>query len=103
MSRKLTAEELARFFAKDPAWKGDEAEIRKTYTFAGYPQALAFTVSVAVVAEKRDHHPDILLSWGKVEVRWTTHDAGGVSGLDVELAEATDALYLTAPGATSRS
>ena len=42
--------------------------------------------------EKRDHHPDVLVGWGKARVLWTTHDAGGLTRLDLDLAEATDKL-----------
>ena len=45
-----------------------------------------------MIAEKRDHHPDVELGWGRARVVWTTHDQKGVTSLDVELAEATDAL-----------
>jgi 4a-hydroxytetrahydrobiopterin dehydratase len=45
-----------------------------------------------MIAEKRDHHPDILVGWGRTRVLWTTHDAGGITQLDLDLATATDAL-----------
>lgn len=47
---------------------------------------------VGLAAEKRDHHPDIELGWGRARVVWTTHDQRGVTALDTELAETTDAL-----------
>lgn len=89
----MTPDELARFFAEHPGWKGDETALRRTFEFASYPEAVGFTVSVAVVADKRDHHPDLLLTWGRVEVTLTTHDAGGVSPLDVDLATTCDLLW----------
>lgn len=64
----------------------------RTFTFADFGGAVAFTVRLGFVAEKRDHHPDVLVSWGKARVLWTTHDAGGITQLDLELAEASDAL-----------
>ena len=48
---------------------------------------------VGLVAEKRDHHPDIELGWGRARVVWTTHDQKGVTSLDTELAEASDAIF----------
>ncbi len=64
----------------------------KEFTFKDYAAGLAFVVRIACLAEKRDHHPDIELRWGKVKVRWTTHDAGGITRLDLEMAEATSQL-----------
>ena len=49
-------------------------------------------MQLGFVAEKRDHHPDVLVGWGKARVLWTTHDAGGITQLDLDLAEATDKL-----------
>ena len=94
---KLLPDELASFFASHPEWKGDSSSIARTYTFPGYAEAVGFTMAVALVAERKDHHPDIMLSWGKVEVRWSTHDAGGVTSLDAELADAGDGLYRVKP------
>jgi len=53
---------------------------------------MGFVVALGVIAEKRDHHPDMLVTWGRVRVQWSTHDAGGVTELDLELAEATGEL-----------
>lgn len=69
---------------------GDEALV-KAFTFPDFASALAFTVRLGMAAEKRDHHPDIHLGWGKVRVVWTTHDAGGITSLDLALAETSDA------------
>jgi 4a-hydroxytetrahydrobiopterin dehydratase len=44
------------------------------------------------MAEKKDHHPDVELKWGSVRVTWSTHDAGGVTQLDLDAAQATDAI-----------
>ena len=64
----------------------------KGYTFPDFASALAFVVRLGCYAEKRDHHPDVELSWGRARVAWSTHDAGGVTELDVAAAEATDKL-----------
>ena len=64
--------------------------IAKRYTFPDFASALAFVVKVGCQAEKRDHHPDVELGWGKVRVAWSTHDAGGITELDLDAAEATD-------------
>ena len=53
---------------------------------------LGFVVRVGLLSEKRDHHPDVALGWGRARIRWTTHDAGGITQLDLDLAEATSKL-----------
>ena len=56
-----------------------------------FAQAMAFAVRLGMLAEKRDHHPDLTIGWGKATVLWTTHDAGGITELDLTLAAASDA------------
>ena len=66
--------------------------IVKEFKFADFSTALAFVVRLGCLAEKRDHHPDIELGFGRVKVLWTTHDAGGLTRLDLELADETSKL-----------
>jgi 4a-hydroxytetrahydrobiopterin dehydratase len=95
MSRsKLDAAALERFFDVAPGWASRDAAIVKTYTFDAYRSALAFAVEVAMLAEKEDHHPDLTIRYGGVEVFFTTHDAGGVTARDTELARACDEVFL---------
>jgi 4a-hydroxytetrahydrobiopterin dehydratase len=54
-------------------------------------------VRLAFAAEKRDHHPDLHVLWGRVRVDWSTHDAGGITALDTELAEIADRIYQAQP------
>jgi 4a-hydroxytetrahydrobiopterin dehydratase len=90
---KLERDAVEAWLAAHPGWarEGDGAIVR-SYAFADFGAAVAFTVRLGFVAEKRDHHPDVLVGWGKARVLWTTHDAGGITKLDLELAEATDLL-----------
>jgi 4a-hydroxytetrahydrobiopterin dehydratase len=78
-----------------PGWErhgsGTNAGISRSYTFPDFATALSFVVRVGLLAEKRDHHPDVELGWGKTKLRWSTHDAGGISQLDLDAAEASDA------------
>ena len=74
------------------AWERERDGIARTYTFADFSAALGFVVRLGLAAEKRDHHPDVMLSWGKARVFWTTHDAGGITQLDLDLAAAGDAI-----------
>ena len=64
--------------------------IRKSYHFADFNAAWGFMSRVALVAEKLDHHPEWFNVYNRVEIRLTTHDAGGLSKRDVALAQAID-------------
>jgi len=71
---------------------GEPREIVKEYRFRNYPDTIAFVVALAFSAEKANHHPDLGVHWGRVVVRWSSHDAGGVTSRDVDAARATDEL-----------
>jgi 4a-hydroxytetrahydrobiopterin dehydratase len=75
-----------------PGWQIEQDTLVRRHSFPDYPATIAFVTRLAFAAEKHDHHPDLLVSWGKVEARWTTHDAGGLTDLDLALAEITDRL-----------
>jgi 4a-hydroxytetrahydrobiopterin dehydratase len=90
---KLDPAEVDAWLSAHPGWEREgDGSIVRGYKLTDFGAAVAFAVRIGFVAEKRDHHPDILLGWGKARVLWTTHDAGGVTRLDLELAEATDKL-----------
>jgi len=72
------------------SWTREADALVRTFVFPDFRSALAFVVSVGCWAERRDHHPDVELGWGRVRLRWTTHDAGGITRLDLEGAEASD-------------
>lgn len=87
---KLPSDQLDSWLATHAGWTREGDAITRAYTFPDFSAALGFTVRVGLVAEKRDHHPDVHLGWGKAKVVWTTHDAGGITQLDLDLAEASD-------------
>jgi 4a-hydroxytetrahydrobiopterin dehydratase len=66
--------------------------ITRSYRFADFSAAWGFMSRVALVAEKLDHHPEWSNVWNRVTVTLTTHDAGGLTGLDLDLAAAMDRL-----------
>lgn len=70
---------------------GGKALVR-TLKFRDFPEAFAFLTRVALHAEKVDHHPEFTSRWNRVDLRLTSHDAGGVTERDVKLAEAIDRL-----------
>ena len=75
-------------------WHHDERRgaIAREFVFTDFTQAFAFMTQLALVAEKRDHHPEWCNVYNKVEVTLATHDAGGVTERDVTLAEAMNRL-----------
>jgi len=70
----------------------DDHHIQKTYRFPDFAKALEFVNKVGYVAEAQNHHPDILLSWGKVEITTFTHTANGLTEKDFTLAAAIEDL-----------
>ena len=70
----------------------DGKALERTYRFKDFSEAFAFLTRVAMHAENRDHHPEFTSVWNRVDFRLTSHDAGGVTDGDVQLAEAIDRL-----------
>jgi 4a-hydroxytetrahydrobiopterin dehydratase len=94
MAERLSAEARKSALKGLPGWSdtpGREA-IAKTFTFKDFNEAFGFMSRVALVAEKSDHHPEWRNVYKTVEVVLATHDAGGVTTLDIELAKAMNAI-----------
>jgi len=94
LAQKLTAEARKGALAKLSGWSevtGRDA-IAKKFVFKDFNQAFGFMTRAALVAEKMDHHPEWFNVYKTIEVTLSTHDAGGLSELDVKLAEAMDRL-----------
>jgi 4a-hydroxytetrahydrobiopterin dehydratase len=90
---KLDPAAVDAWLAKHPGWEriGSDS-IARRFKMPDFASALAFAVRLGCMAEKRDHHPDLELGWGRFRVLWSTHDAGGVTQLDLDAAEACDAM-----------
>lgn len=67
-------------------WDRDGDEIVRTFEFESYLEGIGFAAGAGGLAEEAFHHPDMRVSWREVEVRLTTHDAGGITENDIELA-----------------
>ena len=94
MTQRLSAEMRKSALAALPGWSevsGREA-IAKTFVFKDFNEAFGFMTRAALVAEKHDHHPEWKNVYKTVEVVLSTHDAGGVTAKDVELAQAMNAI-----------
>ena len=94
MRAKLDAPARKAALAKLPGWtevQGRDA-IAKKFVFADFNAAFGFMTRAALIAEKLDHHPEWFNVYKTVEVTLSTHDAGGVTELDIKLAEAMERL-----------
>jgi 4a-hydroxytetrahydrobiopterin dehydratase len=84
MSEPMAAEDVDA--ALPDGWTREGDEIVRTYEFDDYLDGVEFLQEVAQVADEEYHHPTIELRWREVEVRWTTHDAGGITDADLAMA-----------------
>ena len=89
---KLTAAEITAALADLDGWALEENAIRKQFTFADFPKAIAFVNRLADMAEAADHHPDILINYKRVTLAYSTHSAGGITEKDIYGARAADGL-----------
>jgi 4a-hydroxytetrahydrobiopterin dehydratase len=90
--KKLTAIQAQRSMKRVPLWTKRRQLISRTFVFADFVKAMAFVNRVAVLAESRDHHPDIDVRWNKVTLGLSTHSAGGLTTKDFSLARLCDRL-----------
>ena len=86
MRRPLSDLEIQRALGSLPGWSRRGDVLTKTYTFKRFPEGIIFIQRVTDVAERMDHHPDIDVRYTKVTFMLSTHDAGGITQRDIELA-----------------
>ena len=85
MSETLTDEEITDQLPD--GWSRDGGEIVRTFEFDSYLEGVGFAAGAGGLAEEAFHHPSMTVEWRAVEVRLTTHDAGGITDKDIDLAE----------------
>ena len=90
MNKKVNENNLTRLLEVDWKLLSDRNAISKTYKFKNFNEAFAFMTSVAIFADKINHHPEWFNVYSRVDVVLTTHDLNGVSELDITLAEYMD-------------
>ena len=90
MAAKLSEAEIANRLGTLRDWEHQGDQIRKTFRMASFPAAIAFVTQVGFLAEAAGHHPDIDIHWRNVMLALTTHDAGGLTQNDFDLAEQID-------------
>ena len=89
---KLTPKQIREALAGLPEWRKKGPAIERTYVFETFPAAIRFVQAVARTAERAGHHPDIDIRYHRVRLRLTTHDAGGLTDKDFDLARKCDRL-----------
>jgi 4a-hydroxytetrahydrobiopterin dehydratase len=92
MSELLEDDDLTAALKKCPEWDYEKKAITRTVEFEEFMDAIDFVNDLAEIAEEAQHHPDITIKHTKITLKLTTHDAGGVTELDIELAQRVDNL-----------
>lgn len=98
--QKLDDTAIADLLTASPGWERRDDSIYREFRFANFRTAFAFMTQLAIVAEKLDHHPEWFNVYNRVEITMTTHDAGGITGLDGEFASTANEIA-SAMGAVS--
>jgi 4a-hydroxytetrahydrobiopterin dehydratase len=88
--RRLEEGEIQQALVGLPAWRRREGCLVRDFRCADFADAFACMGRIAETADRLDHHPDWCQSWNRVEVSLTTHSAGGLTPLDLDLARAID-------------
>ena len=92
MAEKISTDARSRALAQLDGWEAakDREAIVKEYRFSNFSQAFAWMTQVALLAEKMDHHPEWTNVYSRVSVALTTHDAGGITRNDLDMAKQMD-------------
>lgn len=90
--KKLTSDEVEKALTGLNGWATDNEKLKKRFEFTNFAESLAFVNKAGELAEAADHHPDIKLGWGYAEFEITTHDRGGITDFDIDLAKKIDAI-----------
>jgi 4a-hydroxytetrahydrobiopterin dehydratase len=100
-STKLSPAEISDRLKGLAGWRLENGAIVRDYETDGWPTTLMLVNAIGFFAEAADHHPDLAVSWGKVQVKLWTHSAGGVTASDMELAQVIEQTALWRPPAGS--
>ena len=92
MAEKLSSDEIQTELKKVAGWVIQDAKLHKEFQFSSFIEAFGFMTQLALVAESMNHHPEWFNVYNRVVIDLTTHDAGGISNLDFELASKANVL-----------
>ena len=87
---KLTEEQIKENLAELDGWKTENKKLKKRFEFENFAESLEFVNKVGEIAKEADHHPDIYFGWGYAEIELTTHDTGGLTHNDFDVAGEID-------------
>jgi 4a-hydroxytetrahydrobiopterin dehydratase len=90
VSKPLADDAVERRLGEIPEWAREGDEIRRSFTCDSFADAIAFVVRIGFLAEAANHHPDLDIRWRTVHVALSTHDAGGLTDNDFDLAREID-------------
>ena len=90
---KMTDEEIRNNLADVPGWEMIDGKLHRSFKFENFSRAFGFMTSLALVTEAKNHHPEWSNVYNRVVIDLNTHDAGGITALDFELAAAANDLY----------
>ena len=91
----LAQAQIDAALARLPGWEHRDGAIGKTFSFASYADTIAFVNAVAAIAQREDHHPDMLVGYDQCRVAYRTHSVGGISENDFVCATMIEALCRT--------
>lgn len=94
---KMTQGQVETALKMFPEWSENGGTIQRTYQFKDFVESMSFVNKVAQAAEADQHHPDILIRWNKVTLTLSTHDAGGITQKDFDLAAKCDSFVPATP------
>jgi len=92
MTTRLSEAEVESSLSEFPEWSEVGGGLQRTFEFEDFRASMRFVNAVAEEAEKAQHHPDIMIRYNKVTLTLSTHDAGGITQKDFDLAKVTDGL-----------
>ena len=95
---RVAGTEIRRRMTDLPDWAVEGEVISRQFTFAGFPEAIAFVVRLGFAAEGVDHHPDLLINYKRVKVSYSTHSEGGLTDKDFDGARAATAIAVALGG-----
>jgi len=95
---KITAQEARQKLQTLPGWALEGDSIKRQFTFAGFPDAVAFIVRLGFAAEAADHHPDLLVNYKRVTITYSTHSEGGLTEKDFAGAKEASSLATSMGG-----
>lgn len=91
--KRLDTDEISGSLESIPEWRIESDKLFREFAFSRFVEAFGFMASVAIVAEKQNHHPEWFNVYNKVRIHLTTHEAGGITENDFALARSIDKIY----------